>query len=59
MTYQEIKTFRQRCENRPTHPAEIQLHLHEEIAELRHYIEMHIHKQSTNELFQWDNNNAA
>lgn len=42
MTYQEIKTFRQRCENKPAHPAEIQLHLHEEIAELRHFIEMRL-----------------
>lgn len=44
MKYEEIKTFKQRCEDRPAHPAEIQLHLHEEIAELRHYIEVNLPK---------------
>ena len=43
MKYQEIPTFQQRLQtSKPTSEADIQLHLHEEIAELRHFIEWHI-----------------
>ena len=48
MKYQDIKDFRQRCEEHPDHQTGmishemIQMRLHEEIAELRHYIEWHL-----------------
>jgi len=44
MKYEDIKYFNERCEKRPANQAEIQQHLHEEIAELRHYIEFHMPK---------------
>lgn len=61
MKYEDIKTFKQRCEDRPAHPAEIQLHLHEEIAALRHYIEFNLPKPKPAPFFTWhdlQNNNA-
>lgn len=48
MKYQDIKDFSQRCEEHPDHQMGmishemIQMRLHEEIAELRHYIEWHL-----------------
>jgi len=48
MRYQDIPTFQQRCETHPDHQdriighVDIQLRLHEEIAELRHYIEWYL-----------------
>lgn len=48
MKYQDIKDFHARCDAHPDHQdriighADIQLRLHEEIAELRHFIEWHI-----------------
>lgn len=57
MNYQDIKTFKQRCEHRPPHIAEIQLHLHEEIAELRNYIEWHINQPKQD--WAYPENNTA
>ena len=48
MNYKDIKDFHQRCDTHPDHQdriighQDIQLRLHEEIAELRHYIEWYL-----------------
>ena len=48
MNYKDIKDFHQRCEAHPDHQngmishAMIQMRLHEEVAELRHYIEWYL-----------------
>ena len=43
MKYQDIKDFKQRCKEKPTgYPAQMMAHLHEEIAELRHFIEWYL-----------------
>lgn len=46
MKYEDIKHFNERIHQRkgPVNAAEIQLLLHEEIAELRHYIEANLPK---------------
>ena len=43
MNYKDIKDFKQRCKEQPVgYPAQMQAHLHEEIAELRNYIEWYL-----------------
>ena len=48
MNYKDIKDFTQRCDTHPDHQdriighQDIQLRLHEEVAELRHYIEWYL-----------------
>jgi hypothetical protein len=48
MNYKDIQTFNQRCDTHPDHQdriighQDIQLRLHEEVAELRHYIEWYL-----------------
>lgn len=48
MIYQDIPNFNQRCDAHPDHQdriighADIQLRLHEEIADLRHFIELRL-----------------
>lgn len=52
MKYADIKTFKERCEAHPdhqqgmiSHPM-IQMRLHEEVEELRNYIEWHLEEQN-------------
>jgi hypothetical protein len=43
MNYKDIATFQQRMkDSKPTSEAEMHVVLHEEIAELRHYIEWYL-----------------
>lgn len=64
MKYEDIKDFSQRCEEHKDHQtgmishAMIQMRLHEEIAELRHYIEFHMPKPAVNWAYPL-NNHAA
>lgn len=75
MKYSDIKTFLQRCEEHPDHRtgmighADIQMRLHEEVEELRHFIEYYlipkVNKVDFNKVrtiitdgrcIEWDNN---